>query len=61
MLTAREPLEDGEVVATRTHSTAEALGRARDTASEHSSLVLDDSSILANTPDSWPGFSTVQL
>lgn len=56
MLTVREPLEDGEVVATPPHSTAEALGSAGGTDSEHSSLVLSDSSILANTPDSGPGF-----
>lgn len=36
MLTAREPLEDGEVVATHTHNAAEAPGGARGIDPEHS-------------------------
>lgn len=56
-----EPLEDCSSSFPHTHSTAEALGSAGGTDSEQSPLAFDDSSTLLNTPDSWPGFPTVQL
>lgn len=57
MFTAREPLEDGEVVATHTHSTAEAPGGARGIDPEN--IVYDDASTLLNLPASGSDFPTV--